>query len=266
MIVLSYGMLKSGSTLAFELCKSVLTQSKFVQRRLPDGVVTPGHHINFFEDTTVTTLSRTLDEVAPSEIIAIKTHSAIRPAEMQFVETAIAGGVMKVQVNLRDPREMCLSLVDAGARAREKKRQAFSEITNLETAAAIAERQLAVCRNWGSIRGATYLYYNEVAFETPVTVRQICDDLGLQMFDNDELEVVIDRVVTEAFTQRNKAVKDRHKDELTVRQNEYLLEEIKGAKSFIRRVCEQRDYGWFARPGNRDAARTDASGPLEMSR
>src|SRR5579863_5931463 len=102
MIVLSYGMLKSGSTLAFELCKSVLTESKFVQRRLPDDVVTPGHHINFFANLTVSTLGRALDEVAPSEIIAIKVHSALRPAEMQFVEKAVAEGVMKVQENFRD--------------------------------------------------------------------------------------------------------------------------------------------------------------------
>jgi hypothetical protein len=254
MIVLSYGMLKSGSTLAFELCKSVLTQSKFVQRHLPDGVVAPGFHINFFDHISVPILSRALQDVAPSEIIAIKTHSAIGPADKQFIETAVAEGQMKVQVNLRDPREMCLSLLDAGASARQKKRQAFSEITALEQAARIVEGQLAVCRNWGSIPGATYLHYNEVAFETAAAVRQICNDLELEMFESAALQTVIDRVLNEAFTQRNKAVKDRYKDDLTVRQNETLLTEIRGAQPFIRRVCEQRDYGWFARPLNREAA------------
>jgi len=252
MIVLSYGMMKSGSTLAFELCKSILTQRKFLQRRLPDGVVFAPMHINFFNDVTTSILGRALNEVAPSEIIAIKTHSAIAPAEMQFVEKAVAEGVMKVQVNLRDPREMCLSLIDAGASAREKKRQAFSEITSLEEAVPIAERQLAICRNWGSIRGAMYLHYNEVAFDILVAVRRICENLGLEMLDAGEVQPVLDRV-NEAFTQRNKAVKDRYKDDLSVRQNEYLLEAIKGARPFIRRVCEQRDYEWFARPRNVDA-------------
>jgi hypothetical protein len=254
MIVLSYGMLKSGSTLAFELCKSVLIEGKFVQRHLPDGVVAPNFHINFFDHISVPILSGALNEVAPSEVIAIKTHSNIGPAEKQFIEAAVAEGRIKVQVNLRDPREMCLSLVDAGASARQKKRQAFSEITTLEQAARIVEGQLGVCRNWGSIRDATYLHYNEVAFDTPAAVRQICKDLGLATFDSDTVQAAIDRVLNDAFTQRNKAVRDRYKDDLTVRQNETLLKEIRGAQSFIRRVCEQRDYGWFARTLNRDAA------------
>lgn len=248
MIVLCYGMLKSGSTLAFELCKSVLSQRKFEQRRLPDGVVASGHHINFIDQVTVPVLSRALEEVSPSEVIAIKTHAAIRLAEMQFVEMAVSQGRMKVQVNLRDPREMCLSLVDAGASAREKKRQAFSEITSLEQAALIVDRQLAVCRSWGSLRGATYLHYNEVAFDTSAAVRRICDDLDLEMLGADESQTVIDRVFNEAFTQRNKAVRDRYKDDLTVRQNESLLEGMRRARGFIRRVCEKQDYGWFVQP------------------
>jgi hypothetical protein len=252
MIVLSFGMLKSGSTLAFELCKSILSHRHFEQRRLPDGVVAGGHTINFLEQVTVAALLRVLEEVAPSEIIALKTHSAIHPAEMQLVETAISEGRMRVHVNLRDPREMALSLVDAGARAREKRRQAFSEIVKLEDAVKVVERQLAVCRSWGCIRGATYLHYNDVAFDTPAAVRRMCEDLGLEMFDDDELQPVIDRVFNEVFTQRNKAVKDRYKDDLTVRQNEFLLDEIRGARAFIRRVCEQRDYGWFTQPRERD--------------
>ena len=254
MIVLSYGMLKSGSTLAFELCKSILVNRGFAQRRLPDGLILKKiHSINFFEEITLAALEKALEEVRPTEFIAIKTHAGLRPPELHLIEDAVAEGRMKVQVNLRDPREMALSLVDAGANARAKMRQAFSEIVQLADAVRIVERQLSVCRTWGSIRGVMYSHYNEVAFDTPAAVRQMCDYLGLKMFKEDELPRVIDPVFNEAFTQRNKAVKDRYKDDLTVRQNEFLLEAIKLARPFIRRVLEQRDYSWFTPARERDA-------------
>ena len=84
MIVLSYGMTKSGSTLAFELCKAVLEQRGYEQRHLPDDVVTEGHHINFLADVTVANLEKLVAEVAPSEIIAIKIHAPVGLAEVKF--------------------------------------------------------------------------------------------------------------------------------------------------------------------------------------
>jgi hypothetical protein len=245
MIVLSYGITKSGSTLAFELCKSVLQQKGFEQRRLPDEVVAPGHHVNFINDVSLSALQRLVAETAKTEIVAVKVHAQINTPEIDFVERAIANGDMKVHVNLRDPREICLSLEDAGKKARENNRAAFSEIKNVEDAAKVVKRQLAICRQWGAIKGALHLFYNEVAFDTPVAVRHMCDDFGFEMFGQEDLQVVMDRVFKEAFTQRNKAVKDRYKDDLTVRQNEEFLEKVKGAHSFIRKVVEQKDYSWF---------------------
>jgi hypothetical protein len=245
MIVLSYGITKSGSTLAFELCKSVLEQRGFVQRRLPNGVVAPGHHINFINEVSISILQRALEEVSPSEIIAIKTHAAVQLSAVPLIETAISQKHMKVHVNLRDPREICLSLVDAGAKAREKRRVAFSEIETLSDAAVAFNRQFVGCKRWGSIVGAEYFFYNDVAFETCKAVKQLCEEFNFEQFSDEERTIIMNKVFNEAFTQKNKAVKDRYLDELTVRQNELLLEELKGAKVFIRRVCGQRDISWF---------------------
>lgn len=246
MIVLSYGMTKSGSTLAFELCKAILEKRGYVQRRLPDEVVTPGHHINFMQEVTVPLLKGVMDSVSSNEIIAIKMHTSVRPAEIEFIASNIALGTMKVHVNFRDPREVCLSLVDAGAKAREKQRKAFSEIADLSDAAKAVSRQLNICRRWGSIEGALPLFYNQVAFDTRAAVERMCVDFGFEMFDDADCRAVIEPVFGETFTQRNKAVKDRYKDDLTVRENETLLELIPGIRPFINKVCEQSDYSWFA--------------------
>jgi len=247
MLLLSYGMTKSGSTLAFELSKAILESRGYVQRRLPDSVVTAGHHINFWDEISNARLRTAMTELAPSEIIAIKLHAPIGAAEIEFVENAIVNDEIRVHVNFRDPREVCLSLLDAGEQARAKERQAFAEIECLEDAVKVVNKQMGTCRQWGSIAGALHLFYNDVAFASEPTAQRICADLGFSNLDKNEMEVVASRLLNDAFTQRNKAVKDRYKDDLSVRQNEYLLEELKGARSFIRRVCEQRDYSWFSR-------------------
>ena len=248
MLVLSFGMMKSGSTLAFELCKSVLAQRGFEQRRLPDEVVEEGHHINFVDRVSTERLERLLKEIASTEIIAVKTHVPFKPGESDFIEKKIAEGQMKVHVNVRDPREMCLSLIDAGTKARANEHKAFSEIATLEDAIKVVARQLANCARWGALKGAKFLHYNDVAFDTEKTVQDICEDFGFLSFSQDEMKLVIDRVTADAFTQKSKAVKDRYKDDLTLRQNDFILENLNGARSFIRRVCEQKDYGWFQRP------------------
>jgi hypothetical protein len=240
-------MTKSGSTLAFELGKAILEQRGFAQRRLPDEIVTPGHHINFWDEITVARLQSAIGEIRSSEIVSIKLHAAIGPEELRFVERAIAEDKMRVHVNFRDPREVCLSLVDAGEQARAKGRQAFAEIECLEDALKVVRRQLVTCRQWGSIKGALHLFYNDVAFDREAAMHRICADLGLEDLAAAEIQSASERLLSDAFTQRNKAVKDRYKDDLSVRQNEYLLEELKGARGFIRRACEQRDYSWFSR-------------------
>jgi hypothetical protein len=247
MIVLSYGMTKSGSTLAFELCKSVLQQRGFEQRRLPDGVVAPWHHINFISELSVASLQRLVEAVSSSEIITIKTHLGFGDDEKWFIEDGIRDGGIKVHVNYRDPREICLSLVDAGVQARENEKPAFAEVRTLRDAARIVRRQLNVCRRWGSLQGVLHLHYDDVAFDTRRVAEQLNADFGFDPVSDAEYNEIAYRVFSEAFTQKNKGVKHRYK-ELNARQNEFLVREVPGIGDFINRICVERDYRWFLTP------------------
>ncbi len=245
MIVLSYGMTKSGSTLAFELCKAVLERRGFAQRILPDGVVAPGRKINFINRPAVPVLRRLLDAVPPQDIIAVKVHAPLGEEDVRFIERM--ADRIKVQVNLRDPREICLSLMDAGTKAREKGRPAFSEIHTLDEAADNVNKQFEACRRWAAIAGALHLLYNDVAYEPASAVARICEQFGFAMLNAAELKAVFDHVFDAAFTQKNKAVKDRYRTDLTPAQNEALLDRLTDGRDYIARVFEQRDFGWFAR-------------------
>jgi hypothetical protein len=247
MIVLSYGMTKSGSTLAFELCKSILEEKGFEQRRLPDWIVVPNHHINFLVDLTVDSLRRLSQEVSPLEIIVIKAHAAFDAAARQFIEDGIRRNQIKVHLNYRDLREICLSLVDAGVQAREAEKPAFAEIHTLADAAKATRRQLAICRVWGSLQGAMHLHYNDVAFGTRRIVDQMCADFGFDKVNDKEYAKIANHVFNEAFTQKNKGTIDRYK-ELSERQQKFLEMHILGYDDYLNRICIERDYSWFLLP------------------
>ncbi|MES2684950.1 MAG: hypothetical protein V4650_15625 [Pseudomonadota bacterium] len=249
MIVLCYGMLKSGSTLAFELCKAVLEAKGLVQRRLPDEVVRAGHAGNFIGKLLPEQLLGLQAAVGPDEIIAIKTHAPLPLETRAAILAGQAQGAIRLQVSFRDPREICLSLLDAGARARGREgsgAQGFGAIHTLEQAARFIENQIRHCVSWAAVSDALLLPYNEVAFDPDPVITRLCADLGIGMLDQLEREAVRDRVFNRGHTLRNKAVKDRHR-ELTEPQNQFLLDTIPDARPFVEQVCERQDYTWFAR-------------------
>jgi hypothetical protein len=258
MIVLSFGMMKSGSTLAFELCKGVLMAAGHPQRRLPDGLVSPGSRINFLTSLTVASLGRLAASVKPGEIIALKTHLGLSSDVFAFLSAPENRQTFKVQLNYRDPREICLSLVDAGASARAAGRPAFAEIETLEQAAHIVSKQLATCRRWGSIPGALHLAYNDVAFAPDAVIARICAQLGLPAPDEAFTRAARRHAFEDAFTQFNKAVRDRYLDELTVRQNEMILATVRGAPRFINSVLAKGDMSFFDYDPGRERARLAA--------
>lgn len=248
MILLCYGMTKSGSTLAFELVKAILEYHGHVQRRLPDGVVRPLHTVNFSNFQTPDDLTRLKAEVAAEEIIAIKVHGPLAPDTQAWLEAAIAEGSYRLHVNYRDPREVCLSLLDASEKARARDPDAtrgFGIIQGWEAAAAFAQKQVQHCLAWAAVPGALHLYYNDVAFATEAVLDRMCAHLMLPLLSTTENAELRQQVFETAFTQRNKAVADRWRSDLTSAQNADLLARIEGATCFIERACEARDTEWL---------------------
>lgn len=249
MIVLSYGMTKSGSTLSFELCRALLELRGYRQRRLPDTVVKAGHLLNFTGNPSIDQLEQMQRELAPGEAIAIKLHGWLQAESRAYIESAIFEDRVRVHVSYRDPREVCLSLVDAGAAIRQREPGAtrgFSQVQTLDDSLLYANRQLRQCKNWISVRGALPLYYNDVAFDPDQTIVRLCENLGLSGLSSDEARVVKDAVYNHGYTLKNRAVPDRHRQDLTAEQDQYLLDRLPQSREFIARACLQRDYRWMA--------------------
>jgi len=217
MLVLCYGLTKSGSTLAFELIKGLLETAEHAQERLPDGVVNPGHRINYAQPLTRKRLNEILSAIG-ERWIAVKTHSGIADPLFTYVAKLQRERKLQLVVSYRDPRDICLSMLDAGERSRAAGAKEFSEITDLSVAAARVSEQVEKFFKWSAVPGALLLPYDTVAFDPETAIDQIQSCLGLHV----DRERAKQYAFEEAFTQKNKAQRRRFVSELTAQQNAEL--------------------------------------------
>ena len=221
MIVFSYGITKTGSTLAFELIKGCLESVGHKQRRLADGLVEPGHPINFLaiRRHTPEALQALFDAVPQDEIIAIKTHDSFGNKHRALFERASAEGRIKAQIVHRDPRDTCLSMLDAGTAARSAGRAAFSEFETLEDTKAAVERQLRNLDFWLTLPDVLELQYADLAERPFECIEKIGKTLGI----SPDPKAAYNHAFNKAFTQKNKAKPARYKDELSPSDQESIV-------------------------------------------
>ena len=234
MIVVSQGPTKSGTTLAFEMACATLELHGWPQRKLPDGVVTEGHHINFLDRWDDAAL-RTLVDETRGERIVVKTHGspALSPA---LVDRLLAAGELRVHLVVRDPRDQVLSMLDAGRAARAEGSASFSQIETIDDALFEVHRQLARTRAWGS-RASLRLVYDHFAFDRPSGPCLIAADLDVTP-DVDGVWALVDG----RFTQKNVARPRRYRSELEPAEAARIAAEF---PDLITRVIEAGDLSWF---------------------
>src|SRR6185437_5652421 len=119
MLVLCYGIQKSGSTLAFELVRGVLESAGFEQpflrnERFKGDVSIPAAARNYVEGVTQEKIVELTDIIGPDRKIAVKTHGGFRAKMFPWLEEMQARAALQIIVSWRDPRDICLSLLDAG--------------------------------------------------------------------------------------------------------------------------------------------------------
>lgn len=209
MIVFCYGVPKSGSTLAFQIARAAAVIGGHPQRLLPPPLRTPGHKVNF-QQTLDPDLLRRVAARARHRILVIKTHDSPGPAWVEAYRDLAARGQAAAIVNHRDPRDICLSLCDAGRAARAAGQRAFAEFVTLEDAAARVKGYLAELGVWRGLPALLELRYEICAFRMDEAIAAIRAHLGLRG-PVWPVRFYAGRI---AFTHRNRAVPERHVAEL----------------------------------------------------
>jgi hypothetical protein len=219
LIYVSYGMWKSGSTLAFELTRAILEQNGYLQKPLSRSAVSIDGQINFVPELHAPQLEAVeLEARALGYPVALKTHaSPTADAKAWAAEGRIVGHCV-----YRDLREIALSLMDHGARSRAEGEASFAYVYDLDHAILCLYDQVPRFLDWVRLPGFMSLFYDEVAFDTRSVVDRLCKQLLLEA-DPAEVERI---AKTERFTQFNKGVPERYRA-MDTENSERILGEFK---------------------------------------
>lgn len=216
-IYISYGMWKSGSTYAFELAKTMFVKNGYPQPRLSDYAVETGHKINFVRDWSQKQLEAIINEASNNNtIIVIKTHRPPSPEVTKLLEDNLAVG----HAVYRDPRDIALSLLDAGNHAREKGYQAFSDINSLDDTVKRIHRQIKIFEQWVNIKNIKSINYQTFTNDPIKLANLISEQTGFLHYNiKDANDVKKSR-----FIQLNKGKQNRHETEMSLGQKKVFQE------------------------------------------
>jgi hypothetical protein len=209
LLYFSYGMTKTGSTLAFQLVRSALDLCGFPQDQVANAAGPADQKRNFVNHITDSQLDDLMQKAKIRGYpIALKTHTRPDPC----VVKAIQSGDAIAHACYRDPRDMALSMLDHGKRSRENGRAAFAEIETLAQAFTNIRSQHDSLTAWLRLPHVMPLYYGDIAFNTANTAQRILEQLKLKL----NPEVLAEVVLTQRFTQKNKGKPSRYIDEMDV--------------------------------------------------
>lgn len=217
-VFVSYGMVKSGSTLAFEYMRGMHEASGWPQERLPLTLLPKPSSINFAGPQDDMTLLRRHAESTGRPVV-VKTHSAPTAS----ILAGLREGWLRAHATYRDPRDMVLSLLDAGARARARSAErGFAGIETVEDALRAVRRNSDVLHRWLEAPGVQPLLYDDLAFDPVPTVRRMGRHARLRV----AAAAIVRRVTKDRFTQLNKGRPMRHSDEMDPALSERLRGEF----------------------------------------
>jgi hypothetical protein len=242
MLVLSYGIPKSGSTLGFELARAVAEAGGHPQTLLPGKNRTGAVNItNLLGRENVERLMAAAPGAAP---LVVKTHIRITLEDWEFLDDLARKGAIQVHAIYRDPREICLSLMDAGAKAKPGlfSKGAFRRNTSLDKTIKKVGFRLEDFRVWASISNALVLRYDDVAFDTARTVQRIGAHMGVAI-DATRAAAIAADVTQNRFTQKNKAVPKRY---LTDMNADQIAQSTRAFSTFIDKAIDHPDPAWIA--------------------
>jgi hypothetical protein len=215
MIYLSFGMLKSASTLTYQLTEEILRQAGRAPCILRPPLRPALSVTNYFDNIDLP-LIRRIQKAAQGRDVVIKTHQLPAPEVLTLVER----GEILASASFRDPREIALSMVDHGERSRRWAIPEFSECATVFDCCPSIDDQVAVLRTWCAIPRVERIAYNDICFDMPSVIARVARQMGVAVDVN---AVAASFADTKIVGQFNKGVKDRF-HEMTARESSHFLE------------------------------------------
>lgn len=206
-LYLSYGMPKSGSTLAFELTRTMLELAGVPQPKIAEGVTDPTNKINFVNRLDGAAYEKLREEAeSVARPVVVKTHSRLFP---RLEKLLLEGGLIGHAV-CRDPRDMALSMLDA---AREGRAWGGTDGCLFKTVADTEKRlhkSIQMFMKWAESPNIIPIHYERLAFDTETVAAEIAAQLGITV----DIPKAIEIATGTKFTQLNRGKSQRWKTEM----------------------------------------------------
>jgi hypothetical protein len=189
-IFISYGITKSASTFAWQLIKRIAIAGGLPVATLTKkskGASSPEDYIDPISDEKLALIH---EDVGESPVI-IKTHGDVTPT----VARLVADGTARVFVSYRDPRDIALSLLDHGAKSREKGIKDFAEFYEITDTLDAIRTQVSRFGNWVRSCAPLLIPYDEICFDTRTTISKIANRL--------QVPVDVEKVLNEFSRNKN---------------------------------------------------------------
>ena len=206
-LYLSYGMPKSGSTLAFELTRTLLELAGIPQIKICPKITGPSNRINFAHVLDGTGVEALINEASClARPIVIKTHCKVFPR----IERLLQEGALTGHAVCRDPRDMALSMLDAGREGRAwggGKGNGFQTVADTEQR---LRKSIHAFEKWAQMPNVIPIHYERLAFDTEAVASEICQQLGIEV----DISKAVSIATGTKFTQLNRGISQRWRTEL----------------------------------------------------
>lgn len=243
-LILAHGQRKSASSYLFQIAKAA---AEHVNREpLRDtraahlAKVLPGFE-DFIETVDAVTLNTLLGAI-PEEIhYVVKTHGPLKPA----VRKAIEKRKVVAFTSCRDPRDVCISLLDAGRTARAKQpAHPFAKISTLPHALRLARREHRALQTWVASPGVVVFPFYLTAADRTYVVNSVCAHIGLRGYAPAMLQQFGPNG-TATIWMFEKGISDRFLDDLQPEEIRMLTRELREEIEATDGLCSE----WMSRHG-----------------
>ncbi len=213
----SFGIPKTASTFGWALIKRIAILGGLDVRPLTSFAKGGHHREDYIDPVTEETLARVQEEIGDGCAV-IKTHGG---GGTTIAARMVRENRSKVFISYRDLRDVSLSLIDHGARARKVGIKDHTDILKPEDALPLIKVGLERMDSWVRDCAPLMIPYNEICFDTPTTIRRVADRFGVAVSVGEVMDGFKHK--EKDIGQFNKGVIDRYKTEMNDNTSELFL-------------------------------------------
>ena len=180
-IYFSYGIMKTASSFVHQLQQEIIRSSTYDLVELPENIMDHPRNPHYLEKITDEKIQQILEWLPEDSAVVIKTHSAPSPLLLKL----LSEGRVFASATYRDPRDIALSFIDHGVRAKKLGLPEFTEFLKpLDTVDSIKYQIEQRFSLWKDNKNCLLLKYDLIKNNPKLVIEKIMEQVSISNFDS----------------------------------------------------------------------------------